>query len=223
MEYSIRQNNRKGRILMDNIQTKTNSIELAGELTDKIELSHTVYGEKFYSCFLNIKRLSNRTDSVPVTIPERLLVQHRIKSGDKVHIEGQLRSYNYYLKVDDLAMNKKSRLVVTAFCKNVLPYEEDVNCVKLDGYVCKTPIYRVTPFGKHICDLLIAVNRNYGKSDYIPVIYWGENAKKASALTVSSNVFVTGRLQSREYEKRKDDGDITVKTTYEVSGFELNC
>ena len=106
---------------MDNIQIKTNSIELAGILTDKIELSHTVYGEKFYSCFLDIKRLSSRTDRVPVTIPERLLIQHRIKSGDKVHIEGQLRSYNYYLKVDDLAMNKKSRLVVTDFCKNVLP------------------------------------------------------------------------------------------------------
>ena len=208
---------------MENIQTKTNSIELAGVLGDKIELSHTVYGEKFYSCFLDIKRLSNRTDSVPVTIPEKLLVQHRIKSGDCMRMEGQLRSYNYYLKVDDLSSNKKSRLVVTAFCKSILPYEEDVNSVQLDGFVCKPPIYRVTPFGKHICDLLVAVNRSYSKSDYIPVIYWGENAKRASSLTVSSNIRVSGRLQSREYEKRKDDGDITVKTTYEVSGFELNC
>lgn len=203
------------------METITNKAEIAGKITQDPQLSHTVFEENFYSSFIETKRLSNRSDIIPITLPEKLINDHNIKCGTKVHFEGQLRSYNYYLKVSDLGKNKKSRLVVTAFCKTALPYCEDTNNILLDGYICKTPIYRVTPFGKQITDILVAVNRNYGKSDYIPVIYWGDNAQYAANLTIGSHISVLGRLQSRNYEKKLENGSYITKTTYEVSGFQL--
>ncbi len=203
------------------MEITTNKTELAGSITDTPVLSHSVFGENFYSAFLEIKRLSDRTDIIPLTLPEKTVHEHSIKKGTRIHFQGQLRSYNYYLKVEDLGKDKKSRLVVTSFCKAVLPYTEDINSVMLDGFICKPPIYRVTPFGKQITDILVAINRNYGKSDYIPVIYWGNNAQYASSLVVGSHISVFGRLQSRNYEKRLPDGSSTTKTTYEVSGFQL--
>lgn len=199
----------------------TNKAEIAGRVTQNPQLSHTVFGENFYSTFIETKRLSNRSDILPITLPEKLVNENQIKCGTKAHFEGQLRSYNYYLKVNDLSENRKSRLVVTEFCKTALPYCEDINNVLLDGYICKPPIYRVTPFGKQITDILVAVNRNYGKSDYIPVIYWGNNAQYAASLNVGSHISVLGRLQSRNYEKKLNDGKYITKTTYEVSGFQL--
>lgn len=199
----------------------TNKIDIAGNILQDPQLSHNIFGENFYSTSIEIKRLSNRSDIIPVTLSERYINEYKISKGCKIHFEGQLRSYNYYLKVNDLGEHKKSRLVVTAFCKIILPYNEDTNTVILDGYICKPPIYRVTPFGKQITDILVAVNRNYGKSDYIPVIYWGNNAQYAANLTIGSHISVLGRLQSRNYEKKLPDGTYITKTTYEVSGFQL--
>ncbi len=199
----------------------TNKIELAGVLAGDAVLSHSVFDEKFYSASLEIHRLSEKSDLIPITIHEKIFAQSALHAGDRIHFEGQLRSYNYYMKIDDLGENKKSRLVVTAFCKNLLPYSEDINSITLEGYICKTPVYRVTPFGKQITDVLVAVNRNYGKSDYIPVIFWGENARLASRLDVGKKIFVSGRLQSRNYEKRDTFGIAQIKTTYEVSGFQI--
>lgn len=200
----------------------TNKIDIAGKINSSITLSHTVFDEKFFSSTLEIKRLSSSSDIIPITIPEKLVAENNLHEGSFVKIEGQLRSYNYYLKVDDLSQNRRSKLVITAFCKNMLPFVTYENNVMLDGYVCKRPVYRSTPFGKKITDLLLAVNRNYGKSDYIPVIFWGANAVKASEFDIGARISVSGRIQSREYEKYLPSGVLEKKTTYEVSGFKLN-
>lgn len=197
----------------------TNRIDMAGKITGGIMLSHTVFEEKFYSSFMEIKRLSGSSDIIPVTIPEKIIVNGNITDGAFVRMDGQLRSYNYYLKVNDIEENRRSKLVVTAFCKALLPFEGYINDVMLDGFVCKEPIYRSTPFGKQITDILVAVNRNYGKSDYIPVIFWGVNALKAAELQIGAHISIAGRIQSREYEKRTLSGETLKKTTYEVSGF----
>lgn len=197
----------------------TNRIDMAGKITGGITLSHTVFDEKFYSSFIEIKRLSGSSDIIPVTIPEKIIVNGNISDGAFVRMDGQLRSYNYYLKVSDIEENRRSKLVVTAFCKALLPFEGYINDVMLDGFVCKEPIYRSTPFGKQITDILVAVNRNYGKSDYIPVIFWGVNALKAAELPIGAHISIAGRIQSRNYEKRTLSGETLQKTTYEVSGF----
>lgn len=197
----------------------TNKIEMAGRIAAPAEYSHTVFDEKFYSSVMEIKRLSDCSDIIPITVSERHIDE--IREDRYVRISGQLRSYNYYLKVDGLSENRRSKLVVTAFCRSILPFETYMNDVMLDGFVCKKPIYRKTPFGKEITDVLLAVNRSYGKSDYIPVIFWGVNAGVAATLDVGNRIGVTGRIQSREYEKRHPDGSEEKKMTYEVSGFKL--
>lgn len=199
----------------------TNRIDMAGKITGGITLSHTVFDERFYSSFMEIKRLSGSTDVIPITIPEKIIVNGNISDGAFVRMDGQLRSYNYYLKVNDLDGNRRSKLVVTAFCKTLLPFDGYINDVQLDGFVCKEPIYRSTPFGKQITDILIAVNRNYGKSDYIPVIFWGANSIKAAKLPIGAHINISGRIQSREYEKKTLSGEALQKTTYEVSGFKF--
>ena len=170
---------------------------------------------------MEIKRLSGSTDIIPITIPEKIIINSGLSDGAFVRMDGQLRSYNYYLKVNNLDENRRSKLVVTAFCKSVFPFDGYINDVQLDGFVCKNPVYRSTPFGKQITDILVAVNRNYGKSDYIPVIFWGTNAVKAADLQIGSHISISGRIQSREYEKRMSSGESLQKTTYEVSGFKF--
>ncbi len=207
------------------MQALTNSIILAGKIEGKPILSHTIYEENFYSATIAVRRLSLTTDHIPVTIPEKYIRTdanlNGIDNNSFVRIEGQLRSYNYYMKTEELNTDKRSKLIVTAFCRQILPFEGFINNAELDGYICKAPVYRKTPFGKEITDLLVAVNRNYGKSDYIPVIFWGSNARKASALTVGTHINVSGRVQSRVYEKRNEAGIGEERTTYEVSGFKL--
>ena len=198
----------------------TNRIDIAGRISG-MTLSHTVFDERFFSAFMEIKRLSGSADVIPVTISEKLIISNNISDGAFARIDGQLRSYNYYLKINNLTENRRRKLIVTAFCKNIFPFDGYVNDVQLDGFVCKKPIYRSTPFGKQITDLLVAVNRNYGKSDYIPVIFWGANALKASELSIGSHIVLSGRIQSREYEKRTPTGESLQKTTYEVSGFKF--
>ncbi len=199
----------------------TNRIDIAGKINSDIILSHTVFDEKFFSSTIEVKRLSSSSDIIPITLSEKIVVENNLHKGSFIRIDGQLRSYNYYLKVADLAQGRRSKLVVTVFCKNILPFENYVNDVMLDGYICKKPVHRSTPFGKKITDLLLAVNRNYGKSDYIPVIFWGANAVKAAELDIGERISVSGRIQSREYEKKTAEGELERKITYEVSGFKF--
>lgn len=192
-----------------------NQAQVTGVITDEFTFNHEIYAEKFYTFTLSIPRLSGTDDSVHVMVSERLLSGEDFKVGDCVDIEGQFRSYNSY---ED---NGDNRLVLTVFAKDIKKNTEEKNhnpnVLYLNGYICKPPIYRTTPFGREITDLLIAVNRSYNKSDYIPVIAWGRNARYAKTLEVGDNVRVWGRIQSRNYQKRINDEEVVTKTAYEVS------
>ena len=200
--------------------SENNHLILVGRIVSEKKYSHEIYGEKFYSFNLEVVRLSSTTDIIPITISERLLTEVEIVYGKQVKIEGQFRSYNSY-------ENERNRLLLTVFAKEI---EEDVmvetaedlkevvtNEVKLLGYVCKKPIYRQTPFGREISDILLAVNRAYNKSDYIPCIAWGRNARFCQNMEVGTEVKITGRVQSRMYEKKHEDGTIEPRIAYEVS------
>lgn len=195
------------------IQLSNNKITLCGTVSREPELSHEVFGEKFYSLVLNVKRLSGQFDELPIIISERLIESPGLLSGKRVLVEGQLRSYNM------MTDGTKSRLQLQTFVRNIseADSEEDINIIELDGFICKEPIYRVTPFSREISDILLAVNRSYGKSDYIPIICWGRNARYSQQLAVGDNIVVEGRLQSREYQKKIDEDTTVTKTAYEVS------
>ena len=199
-----------------------NHLTLVGKVTSDKRFSHEIYGEKFYIFDLSVPRLSGNADVIPVTISERLLTTQDVFIGAKLQIDGQFRSYNSY-------DNEKNKLILTVFVKDVQFLEEnqeeeeevrrDVvsNEVVLDGYICKKPIYRKTPFGREISDILLAVNRAYNKSDYIPCIAWGRNARFCENIAVGTEVKIIGRVQSREYEKKYEDGTVEKKIAYEVS------
>ena len=197
-----------------------NHLKLVGKVTSEKKFSHEIYGEKFYIFDLSVPRLSGNADNIPVTISERLLTNQDITVGVKVEIEGQFRSYNSY-------DHEKNRLILTVFVKDIqfLENQEEVefrkdqisNEVVLDGFICKKPIYRKTPFGREISDILLAVNRAYNKSDYIPCIAWGINARFCENVPVGTEVRIVGRVQSREYEKKYEDGTVEKKVAYEVS------
>lgn len=192
-----------------------NLAQVTGIINSDFVLNHEIYAEKFYTFTLSIPRLSGTDDSVRIMVSERLLAGESFKIGDKVDIEGQFRSYNSY------EPSGENRLVLTVFAKDIRKAEEEnnhnPNTLFLNGFICKAPIYRTTPFGREITDLLIAVNRSYNKSDYIPVIAWGRNARYAKTLSVGDNVKIWGRIQSREYQKRISDEETITKTAYEVS------
>ena len=206
---------------MDTIFLENNHIILVGKVTSEKRFSHEIYGEKFYIFDLNVPRLSGNDDVIPVTISERLMPNGDLAIGSKIIIEGQFRSYNSY-------NDGHNKLVLTVFAKdlNFLEDQESEieakkdfvsNEVTLIGYVCKKPIYRQTPFGREIADILLAVNRAYGKSDYIPCIAWGRTARFCENMDVGTEIKVVGRVQSRQYEKKYEDGTSEVKTAYEVS------
>lgn len=189
-----------------------NQLRLTGTLASMPEFSHEVFGEGFYQCTFSVPRLSGVQDLLPVTVSERLLDPLDVKLGLMLRLEGQVRSYN---KVIDGA----GRLLITAFAQHLgLPIEEEnPNSVILVGALCKPPSYRTTPFGREIADLMLAVNRAYGKSDYIPCIAWGRNARFAARMAVGEQLQIEGRLQSRAYQKQLADGTVLEKTAYEVS------
>lgn len=191
----------------------TNVVNLRGEIDDNLELSHEIFGEKFFNTRIKINRLSNSYDILPMTISERLLQEIDIQENKNVSVTGQLRSYNK--NVDN-----KNKLVLTVFVREIKSVEEDnkdPNNIFLDGYICKDPIYRKTPLGREITDLLVAINRPYNKSDYIPSIVWGRNAKFAKSLKIGDRIQMWGRVQSREYEKKLENGETMKKVAYEVS------
>ena len=203
---------------MNTNYSENNHLVLVGNITSEKKYSHEIYGEKFYVFNMEVVRLSSTTDIIPITVSERLLTDIDLTIGKKVSVEGQFRSYNNY-------ENEKNRLILTVFAKEITELnesdeeekEEVTNEVVLVGYVCKKPIYRQTPFGREIADVLLAVNRAYNKSDYIPSIAWGRNARFCQNREVGTEVKITGRIQSRTYEKKFEDGTSETRVAYEVS------
>lgn len=209
---------------LDTNYLESNYLTLVGKVTGEKEFSHEIYGERFYIFKLGIPRLSGNQDIIPITISERLIGEDGLQEGKKILVKGQFRSYNSY-------ENEKNRLILTVFAKDIMEVEEKeeeeeneivrkdtiTNEVVLVGYICKKPIYRQTPFGREISDILLAVNRAYNKSDYIPCIAWGRTARFCQNLEVGSQVKVVGRVQSRTYEKKYEDGTSQTRVAYEVS------
>lgn len=196
-----------------NENSKTNKVFLMGEVEKAPVYSHELYGEGFYEFYLGVPRLSGQRDILPVTVSERLMPGASLAVGDKVALTGQFRSYNKLV-------GEKSKLMLTIFVRDFLPYNEEErnpNVAELNGYVCKPPVYRTTPFNREICDLLLAVNRGYNKSDYIPCIAWGRNARFVRSVDVGQNVFISGRIQSRQYNKKLEGDVVEVRTAYELS------
>ncbi len=201
---------------MNTNYTENNCLTLTGKIISDKTVSHEIYGETFYIFNLEVPRLSGNEDIIPITISERLLTNFDLSIGKEVVIEGQFRSYNSYT-------NEKNKLILTVFAKDIIEYKEEENEEKvsnevvLNGYICKKPIYRKTPFGREISDILLAVNRAYNKSDYIPCIAWGRNARFCENMEVGTEVRIIGRVQSRTYEKKFEDGTSETRVAYEVS------
>jgi len=175
----------------------------------------TIYGEGFYYFMLDVPRLSDSSDKIPVTISERLASRDKLEIGTVIEVEGQFRSYNSY-------NSEGNRLLLTVFARDITFLEDEKkiknpNQIYLNGFICKKPIYRTTPFGREITDILLAVNRPYNKSDYIPCIAWGRNARFSERLSVGDNIKVWGRIQSRTYQKKLESGEILTKVAYEIS------
>ena len=202
---------------------ENNHLVLVGKVTSDKTYSHEIYGEKFYIFNLEVPRLSQAVDEIPITISERLLTDINLEIGKKLVVEGQFRSYNSY-------QNERNKLILTVFAKDVTEAPEETteeneeeaktvvtNEVTLCGYICKKPIYRQTPFDREIADILLAVNRAYNKSDYIPCIAWGRNARFCQNMEVGTEVKIIGRVQSRKYEKKFEDGTSEIRVAYEVS------
>ena len=203
---------------------ENNYLTLVGKVTGEKRFSHEIYGERFYVFNLEIPRLSGNSDIIPITVSERLIKEETLQEGHQLLVKGQFRSYNSY-------ENNKNRLILTVFAKDIVEVEEKeedeenemvkkdtiTNEVVLVGYICKKPIYRQTPFGREISDILLAVNRAYNKSDYIPCIAWGRNARFCQDIEVGSQVKIVGRVQSRQYEKKHEDGTVETRVAYEVS------
>ena len=189
---------------------KNNIVSIHGEIYTMPEYSHEVYGEEFYEFLMKVDRLSDSYDLVPVTISSRLIDNFEI--GKKIGLEGQFRSYNKQVE-------GKSKLMLTVFVRNVVDYcpNANPNYIEVIGFICKDPVYRTTPFNREICDILIAVNRSYNKSDYLPLIAWGRNARYSQNFKVGDRIKIIGRIQSREYVKKINDYENVTKTAYEVS------
>ncbi|MGL4774731.1 MAG: single-stranded DNA-binding protein [Clostridium sp.] len=197
---------------MDNVLLN-NKIYLEGKVISGLEFSHEMYGEGFYTFDLEVMRLSDSVDILSITVSERLIHNLDLTLGNEIIVDGQLRSYNKF-------MDGSNKLILTVFARNIEPCLErtkNPNEIFLDGFICKEPVYRTTPFGREIADVLLAVNRAYNKSDYIPTIAWGRNSRFCQTLEVGDNIRVWGRLQSREYQKKISETETVKKIAYEVS------
>lgn len=190
-----------------------NEARIVGYVDHYLTYSHEVHAERFYHFNIRVRRLSDTEDVIVVTISEKLLSEVKIEPNTKVEVVGQFRSYNNYT-------DSGIRLVLTLFAKSIRPAsaeDDEENEVYLNGYICKPVVYRMTPFGREIADILLAVNRAYNKSDYIPCIAWGRNARFAEKLSVGQNIRLFGRMQSREYQKKLSESETVTKTAYEIS------
>ncbi|NBJ94905.1 single-stranded DNA-binding protein [Parablautia muri] len=194
---------------------ENNQVVIMGEIVSDFVFSHEIFGEGFYMVDVNVPRLSDSSDVIPLMVSERLIDVQEDYKGLNIMVQGQFRSYNRHEE-------RKNRLVLSVFAREIefvdeTPESSKTNQIYLDGYICKEPIYRKTPLGREIADLLLAVNRPYGKSDYIPCICWGRNARFASNFSVGTRCEIWGRIQSREYMKRISDEDAEKRIAYEVS------
>ena len=194
---------------------ENNQVVIMGEIVSDFVFSHEIFGEGFYMVDVEVERLSDSSDVIPVMISERLLNVEQDYKGERIAVTGQFRSYNRHEE-------KKNRLILSVFAREVefidaIEESSKSNQIYLDGFICKDPIYRKTPLGREIADLLIAVNRPYGKSDYIPCICWGRNARFVSNFTVGSRCAIWGRIQSREYMKKINEEEVEKRVAYEVS------
>ena len=194
---------------------ENNQVVIMGEIVSDFVFSHEIFGEGFYMVDVNVPRLSDSNDIIPLMVSERLINVEDDYKGLSIMVQGQFRSYNSHEE-------RKNRLVLSVFAREIefvdeTPESSKTNQIYLDGYICKEPIYRKTPLGREIADLLLAVNRPYGKSDYIPCICWGRNARFASNFTVGTRCEIWGRIQSREYMKRISEEDAEKRIAYEVS------
>lgn len=192
----------------------TNQAIVAGEVISDFQFSHEIFGEGFYRLRIKVKRLSDAFDEIPLLISDRLVDVNQSYIGKKLEAKGQFRSYNKH-------ENERNHLILSLFVRElewIDSYENHKpNYIMLDGYICKEPIYRMTPLGREICDILLAVNRAYGKSDYIPCICWGRNARFAGNLEIGSHIQVLGRIQSRKYQKKMGENEVICRIAYEIS------
>jgi primosomal replication protein N len=200
---------------------ENNQVTIMGEVASKFTYSHEVFGEGFYMVDVLVKRLSNSDDRIPLMISERLIDVTQDYTGEYIMVTGQFRSYNRHEET-------KNRLVLSVFVREAEFIDEELdgaktNHILLEGYICKKPVYRKTPLGREIADLLLAVNRPYGKSDYIPCICWGRNARYASSFEVGQHVQILGRIQSREYVKKLSETETETRVAYEVSVSKMEC
>ncbi|MBO4412866.1 MAG: single-stranded DNA-binding protein [Clostridia bacterium] len=189
-----------------------NKVFLCGKVSSEPEFSHETFGEGFYEIKLSVPRLSEHMDIIPVIVSEKLLSKDIFQVGKTIAIKGQFRSYN---KIVD----EKSRLMLTVFVREIIEVDSTMNpnIIEIEGFICKQPVYRTTPFKREICDVLVAVNRAYNKSDYLPCIAWGRNARYIKDISVGTKVSIVGRIQSREYQKKYSETEIETKTAYEIS------
>lgn len=197
-----------------------NQAVVAGEIISGFTFSHEVFGEGFYMVDVLVSRLSDTYDTIPLMVSDRIIDVEEDCIGRKVEAKGQFRSYNKHEET-------KNRLILSLFVREIEFIDDEYiskpNHIYLDGYICKPPVYRMTPLGREIADVLLAVNRAYGKSDYIPCICWGRNARFAGKLAVGEHVAVWGRIQSREYQKKVGNDRVVSKTAYEVSVSKMEC
>lgn len=191
---------------------QNNAVKISGEIVSDFTYDHEMYGEGFYKVFVQVTRISGNLDTIPVMVSDRIIDVNKNLTGEMVAIEGEFRSYNKHL----LGANK---LLLFVLCKKIeiVKYCMNEDEIFLRGFICKNPIYRKTPFKREISDLLIAVNRYYGKSDYIPCICWGRNARYAAGFEIGDEIVIRGRIQSRTYEKKISDTEFETRTAYEVS------
>lgn len=199
-----------------NTALENNCASISGKVVTNPQFSHEIYGEGFYIVYIRVPRLSDTYDNIPVMFSERLIAPDTINETVYLSVEGQFRSYNNYNS------SNGHKLMLTVFAREIEIYEEEVthknpNQVSLNGYVCRKPMYRTTPFGREIADILLAVNRAYNKSDYIPCIAWGRNARFAGSFEVGDNIRVWGRIQSRSYQKKISEEDVEERVAYEIS------
>ena len=203
---------------------ENNQVSIVGEIVSDFSYSHEVYGEGFFVVEVAVNRLSNYADYIPLMISERLIDTTQSYIGEKIHVTGQFRSYNRHEET-------RNRLILSVFVRELEfvdefwendEEEKKSNSIILDGYVCKAPVYRKTPLGREIADLLVAVNRSYGKSDYIPCICWGRNARYADGFSVGEHVQLEGRIQSREYQKQLGEDQVETRVAYEISVSKLD-
>lgn len=219
-EYDAAKNEGRNRRMLDKV-IENNRVTIIGEVVSDFTYSHEVFGEGFYMVDIAVNRLSNSVDIIPLMVSERLVDVTEDYRGMIIEATGQFRSYNRHEE-------NHNRLVLSIFAREFALAEEteeatNTNQIFLDGYICKPPVYRKTPLGREIADILIAVNRPYGKSDYIPCIAWGRNARYAAGFKIGEHIRIWGRVQSREYTKKLDEDTQIKRTAYEVSVSKIEC